>query len=94
VGIQSSARFWGRLTPTAVGLLFLGTALLLLCVGLTLQLQLSYYLTLVVASAGWIWQTWKLHQVDHSATLYPTIFRQNVAQGFLLLAGMIMGSLL
>jgi 4-hydroxybenzoate polyprenyltransferase len=93
-GIHSSARFFGRLTPTAVGLFFLGTAIFLLCTGLSLGLHFTYYVTLILAVAGWIWQTWRLHDVNHPRSLYPFIFQCNVAQGFVLLVGMISGCLL
>ncbi|MGK7912952.1 MAG: UbiA family prenyltransferase, partial [Synechococcus sp.] len=44
IGIQSSARFFGPLAPTAIGLFFVGAAIFLLCTGLLLQLSLTYYL--------------------------------------------------
>lgn len=94
IGIQSSARFFGPLAPTAVGLFFLGTSVFLLCTGVMLQLSFSYYLALIAASILWGWQTQKLHEPQPAKTLFPTIFRQNVVIGFLLLAGMIAGSLM
>ncbi|MCJ2541364.1 4-hydroxybenzoate solanesyltransferase [Thermostichus vulcanus] len=93
-GIHSSARFFGRLTPTAVGFFFLGTSIALLGVGLTLGLHGVYFASWVIATSMWGRQTWQLHQVDAPPTLYPAIFGQNVVQGFILLAGMIGGSLL
>ncbi|MDX2271207.1 MAG: 4-hydroxybenzoate solanesyltransferase [Cyanobacteriota bacterium] len=93
VGIQSSARFFGRLAPTAIGLFFLGTVLLLLCVGASLALHFSYFLALAVSSVGWIWQTWRLHDVTLSPQFYPLAFQMNVGQGFIVLAGMISGSM-
>ncbi len=93
-GIHSSARFFGRQTPTAVGLFFLGAAIALLGVGISLQLHAVYFLSLAVAAALWGRQTWQLHQVNPPPTLYMAIFGQNVLQGFILLAGMIAGSLL
>lgn len=90
-GIQSSARFFGRWAPTAVGLFFLGTALLLGLVGITLELHPVYYLSLAVSIGLWIWQVWKLHDLDHGPSLYGQIFRINVIQGFILLAGMVGG---
>ncbi len=93
-GIHSSARFFGRRTPTAVGLFFLGTTILLLCVGLSMGLHWSYYGSLFLAAVGWGWQTWRLHDLNHPRSLYPQVFRQNVLQGFIVLAGMVSGSVL
>ncbi len=90
-GIQSSARFLGRLAPTAVGLFFLGTALLLGLVGISLDLHPVYYLSLAVSVGLWIWQVWKLHDLQHGPSLYGQVFRINVIQGFILLAGMVGG---
>ncbi|MEL7085732.1 MAG: 4-hydroxybenzoate solanesyltransferase [Cyanobacteria bacterium P01_A01_bin.3] len=94
VGIKSSARFFGPLAPTAIGLFFVGAAIFLLCTGLLLNLSLAYYLALLAACGVWAWQTKKLHEQQPSKTLFPKIFRQNVTVGFVLLAGMIAGSLL
>ena len=90
-GIHSSARFFGRQTPRAVGLFFLGTTIALLGVGLSLQLHAIYFLSLAVAAGLWARQTWQLHRVHSSPSLYPAIFGENVVQGFILLAGMIAG---
>jgi 4-hydroxybenzoate polyprenyltransferase len=90
-GIHSSARFFGRQTPRAVGLFFLGTTIALLGVGLSLQLHAIYFLSLAVAAGLWARQTWQLHRVHSSPGLYPAIFGENVVQGFILLAGMIAG---
>lgn len=92
VGINSSARYFGRRTPTAIALFFLGTAVLLLCVGLTFSLGIAFYVSLAIASALWAWQSWKLHDLSVPAKTYgQTFFRLNVVQGFILLAGMILG---
>ncbi len=93
-GIHSSARFFGSRTPTAVGLFFLGAFIFMLFTGLSLHLHWSYNLALVVAGLGWGWQTWKLHTPNLPRSLYPQIFRQNVIQGFVLLGGMVTGSLM
>ncbi len=92
IGVHSSARFFGRLTPTAIALFFLGTVILLIGVGVSLALHPLYYLSLGIASLGWVWQSWRLHQIDHPRSLYFQIFRQNVIQGFVILVGMILGS--
>ncbi|MGK7906328.1 MAG: 4-hydroxybenzoate solanesyltransferase [Synechococcus sp.] len=92
VGIRSSARFFGPFAPAAIGLFFLGAAIFLLCTGLILQLHWAYYVTLAAASAIWVWQTKKLHEWQPSKAIFPKIFRQNVTVGFIILAGMIVGT--
>ena len=92
VGIRSSARFFGPLAPAAIGLFFLGTAIFLLCTGLILQLHWAYYISLAIASGVWGWQTKKLHERQLSKAIFPKIFGQNVTVGFILLAGMIVGT--
>ncbi|MGK7911484.1 MAG: 4-hydroxybenzoate octaprenyltransferase, partial [Synechococcus sp.] len=62
--------------------------------GLLLKLSLTYYLALLVACLMWAWQTKKLHEPQPPRSIFPKIFRQNVTVGFVLLAGMISGSLL
>lgn len=94
IGIRSSALFFGKYAPEAVGLFFLGTAAALVALGLKIELQFTFWLTLGIAILGWGWQYYRLRQTDIPATLYSTIFRQNVGLGFILLAGMIFGSLL
>lgn len=94
VGIQSSARFFGSLAPTAIGSFFLGTSVLLAGVGIALHLGAAFYATLGLVSLGWAWQTWKLHAEAPPLSLYLQIFRFNVWQGFVLLGGMIAGVLL
>ena len=94
VGIKSSARFFGPMAPTAIGLFFVGAAIFLLCTGLLLELSPAFYLALLAACGMWGWQTKKLHEPQPPRALFPIIFRQNVTIGFVLLAGMIAGSLL
>ncbi|MER3587529.1 MAG: 4-hydroxybenzoate octaprenyltransferase, partial [Mastigocladus sp. ERB_26_1] len=58
-----------------------------------IQLHLVFWLSLVVATAGWIWQSVRLNQQDLPNSAYGEMFRQNVWIGFILLAGMIFGCL-
>ncbi|MEM6446043.1 MAG: 4-hydroxybenzoate solanesyltransferase [Cyanobacteria bacterium P01_D01_bin.123] len=92
VGIHSSARFFGQRTPTAIALFFLGTALLLVCVGLAFPLGFGFYIALAITSGLWLWQSWKLHDLSVSVKQFgQSFFRLNVIQGFILLLGMIVG---
>jgi 4-hydroxybenzoate polyprenyltransferase len=94
IGIRSSALFFGKYAPEAVGVFFLGTASALAALALKTQLQFPFWITWAIALGGWAWQYYRLRQPEIPPTLYSTIFRQNVGLGFILLAGMISGSLL
>jgi 4-hydroxybenzoate polyprenyltransferase len=93
LGINSSALFFGNYAPVAVGIFDACTVFLLGWLGVVMQLHLSFWLTLWLATLSWGWQYVRLRdpQIPHPA--YSEIFRQNVWIGFLLLAGMITGSL-
>ncbi len=94
LGVKSSARFFGRRTPIAIGLFYLGAAICLVGVGLSASLGGLYWLSWLSTLSLWVWQTQQLRQVNRPPCLYPAIFRQNVWQGFILLAGMIGGLVL
>ncbi len=93
IGVNSSALFFGEYTPIAVGIFFAGASLLLAELGICLELQVSFWISLSLATLGWMWQFVRLldPQLPHPA--YSQIFGQNVWIGFLLLSGMILGSL-
>lgn len=92
VGINSSAIFFGKYAPEAVGIFFLITAGLLAYLGVKLTLNPIYYLSLAIASIGWLWQYYRLRSLALPRDAYNQIFVQNVGLGFILLAGMILGS--
>jgi 4-hydroxybenzoate polyprenyltransferase len=58
-----------------------------------MQLHPAFWISLVLATLGWIWQYIRLRdpQLPHPA--YGEMFRQNVWIGFVLLIGMILGNL-
>lgn len=92
VGIRSSAIFFGRYTPTAIAS-FLGLAwLCLLVTGLRTHLGAVFFICWVIAGLIWLWQSWRLHQTDLPAELYPQLFRQNVSIGLILWLGMLVNS--
>lgn len=93
IGVNSSALFFGNYAPVAVIVCFASTAILLSWLGVVMQLNFAFWLTLVLAIGGWIWQYIRLRdpQLPHPA--YGEMFRQNVWIGFVLLAGAIAGSL-
>jgi 4-hydroxybenzoate polyprenyltransferase len=94
LGINSSALFFGRATPVAVGLCYLGTAGLLVELGLVLNLSALYWLALGASVTLWGNQAWQLGQPHLPTSRYGDFFRQNVGIGAILLAGMEAGSLL
>ncbi|MBD1860969.1 MULTISPECIES: 4-hydroxybenzoate solanesyltransferase [Trichocoleus] len=94
IGVNSSALFFGPRTASAIGLFYIGTALLLAWLGLEMQLHFSFWLTWAIAVAGWTWQSIRLRQNHLPPATYGQMFRQNVWLGFILLAGMVAGAIL
>lgn len=93
VGINSSAIFFGKYAAIAVCLCFVATAGLLAELGWVMQLKVGFWISLLGASMLWIWQYYRLSRPEILTPVYGAIFRQNVWIGFLLLGGMIIGSL-
>lgn len=92
IGVKSSALFFGRYAADAVGLFFLGTVGLLIAEGLVMNLGLGFWVMLAIATLGWLWQYTQLRPIQPNPSIYGQIFRQNVWIGFVVLAGMILGS--
>ncbi|GAB1545427.1 4-hydroxybenzoate solanesyltransferase [Scytonema sp. NUACC21] len=93
IGVNSSALFFGEYAPVAIGSFFVGTVFLLGWLGWVLQLHLIFWISLAIASVGWIWQSIRLGQKDLPNSAYGEMFRQNVWIGFIILSGMIAGCL-
>ncbi|MBW4576515.1 MAG: 4-hydroxybenzoate solanesyltransferase [Aphanothece sp. CMT-3BRIN-NPC111] len=93
IGINSSALFFGAYAAEAVGIFFVGTAVLLGRLGVVMQLHLGFWLAVAIATLIWAWQYTRLRQKDIPDPTYGNIFRENVWVGFVLLAGMIAGCL-
>ena len=91
LGIKSSALFFGKYAPQAVGTFYLMTALLLAKLGQVMNLGWTYWACWGLATAIWAWQSMKLMEPRIPHRFYAEGFRQNVAIGFILLAGMIAG---
>ena len=92
IGVNSSAIFFGDRSPEAVGFFFLLTVGLLAALGVVMELHIGFWLALAVAIAFWSWQYARLR--DHETLKpYGEIFRENVWIGFMLLVGMIVGTL-
>lgn len=92
IGVNSSALFFGKHAPLAVGIFFAATIVLLAIEGIALSLNWAYWVTVVVAAIAWVRETWQLTPSQPHASIYGKIFGQNVWIGFILLAGMILGS--
>lgn len=93
IGVKSSALFFGNYASEAIGIFFAITVLLLGWLGVVMTLHLSFWISLVIAACGWIWQYLRLRDRELPNSAYGEMFRQNVWIGFLLLAGMIAGIL-
>ncbi|WP_026072775.1 4-hydroxybenzoate solanesyltransferase [Nodosilinea nodulosa] len=94
LGVNSSALFFGDYSAQFIGFCLLGTWLLLIWLGLLLFLAFPYWLSLAAALIVWSRQSYQLSLYKPPLQLYGQIFRQNVQLGFVLLLGMILGSLL
>ncbi|NCS25875.1 MAG: 4-hydroxybenzoate solanesyltransferase [Microcystis aeruginosa BS13-02] len=92
VGINSSAIFFGKYAPEAVGVFFSLTVGLLAWEGQKMQLSASFWLGLAIAAIAWLRQYRLLRQSDLPKPVYGQMFGQNVWVGFILLAAMIAGT--
>ena len=93
IGVNSSALFFGNYAPVAVGVFFIGTLGLLIRLGIVTHLHIAFWISLGIAFVGWVWQYLRLGESDLPTSAYGEMFRQNVWIGFILLTGMIAGSL-
>ena len=93
VGINSSAIFFGRYTPEAIGIFYALTVVFLALLGFKLALGSAFWFSLVLATGGWIWQYRTLRQPHIPRSVFGKVLSQNVWLGFILLAGMILGYL-
>lgn len=100
IGIHSSALFFGDRAPEAVGVFFLITTVFLEWLGIIHNLHASFWVTLALGFGLWLWQYFKLCKIrsrqlslSHSRKMYSQMFSQNVLIGFVLLLGMLSGSL-
>lgn len=93
VGINSSAIFFGKYTPEAVGVFYLITTIFLVCLGIEMTLNPIFWVSIAIASIGWMWQYFQLRQSELPRPVYGKMFGQNVWLGFILLTGMILGNI-
>lgn len=93
IGVNSSALFFGDYAPVAIGIFYIGAIALLGWLGIAIHLKLAFWISLTIGTIGWFWQFLQLRQPELPNPIYGEMFRQNVWIGFILLAGMIVGSL-
>ena len=91
LGINSSALFFGKRAPEAIGTFYFLTALVLAKLGQVMGLGWAFWGCWMISSGIWAWQTVQLMKTKVPHRFYGESFRQNVAIGFILLAGMIAG---
>ncbi|MBD2292550.1 4-hydroxybenzoate solanesyltransferase [Anabaena sphaerica FACHB-251] len=92
IGVNSSAIFFGKYAPTAIGIFFAGTIILLATEGILINLNAFFWISLIIAAFGWVWQFIRLRNPELPNSAYGEMFRQNVWIGFFILAGIIIGS--
>jgi len=92
IGVNSSARFFGKYAGHAVGAFFASTTLLLIILGLVMQLSVGFWIALGLTMFLWANHYTRLtrRKIPHHS--YGDIFRQNVWAGFILLLGMVVGT--
>lgn len=91
IGVKSSALFFGKYAPVAVMICYATAALLLGLLGFYMQLQLTFWISLIIATIAWIWQFIQLLDSQLPNTAYNQMFTQNVWISSVLLFGMIFG---
>ncbi|ANV84162.1 4-hydroxybenzoate octaprenyltransferase [Picosynechococcus sp. PCC 7003] len=90
IGINSSAIFFGKFAPEAVGIFFVLTAICLAILGRTLNINLlTYGIAWAIAVGLWFKQYLKIRKPNLSRKAYNQLFEENVIIGFILLSGMI-----
>ncbi|BAW96606.1 4-hydroxybenzoate polyprenyl transferase [[Synechococcus] sp. NIES-970] len=95
IGINSSAIFFGKFAPEAIGIFFILTALCLIFLGKALDINLFVYgISWAIAVGLWLKQYLKVRKPNLSRKIYNKLFEENVIIGFILLIGMILSSLL
>ena len=93
IGIQSSALFFGDRAPLAVAFFLVATVGCLVVEGVLLGLNGAYWLSLAIATLLWGRHVVQLRPEHLPGSVYGRIFRQNVWIGFILLVGMLVGTL-
>jgi 4-hydroxybenzoate polyprenyltransferase len=94
IGVNSSAIFFGTYAADAVGVFFAGTAISLAYLAISMELNFLFWLSWGFAIGSWMWQYKRLKQKRIPKAVYGQVFGENVWLGFILLGGMVLGSLI
>jgi 4-hydroxybenzoate polyprenyltransferase len=92
IGVKSSAIFFGRFAAEAVGLFFLGTAILMTILAYQMNLGAGLYAAIFVSGVLWF-REYRQLKIGKESGRFMRIFNENVTIGFILLAGMIGGTI-
>jgi 4-hydroxybenzoate polyprenyltransferase len=92
IGVKSSAIFFGRFAAEAVGLFFLGTAILMTILAYQMNLGAGLYASIFVSGVLWF-REYRQLKIGKESGRFMRIFNENVTIGFILLAGMIGGTI-
>jgi 4-hydroxybenzoate polyprenyltransferase len=93
IGVNSSALFFGKQVPLAVGVCYLLTFVLMAFAGQAMNLNIIFWIALACSAGVWVNQYRRLRQVNLPLVSYGNMFRENVWLGVGLLVGMIGGLL-
>lgn len=94
IGIHSSALLFGRYAGHLVGFCFGLTTVFLSILGLVMGLTTGFWVGIAIALSMWITQYMRLIRRRIPRHTYGDIFQQNVGVGFILLVGMITGTVI
>jgi 4-hydroxybenzoate polyprenyltransferase len=92
IGVKSSAIFFGQFAAEAVGLFFLGTAILMTILAYQMNLGAGLYAAIFVSGVLWF-REYRQLKIGKESGRFMRIFNENVTIGFILLAGMIGGTI-
>lgn len=89
IGVKSTAILFGRFDLLAIAILYLTTLALLAWAGNRLQLQLYFYLSLIVACLQMSWQLWVIRGYPQERLL--ATFLSNKWVGIIIFCGFLLG---
>ncbi|HSG05453.1 MAG TPA: UbiA family prenyltransferase, partial [Nitrospiria bacterium] len=88
IGVRSTAILFGTHTWAAVGFLFGFSCLFFILLGRSAQLGPLFFLSVGGAAAWFLYQSWRIRR-PLAPVAYFSLFKSNVAVGFLILFGIL-----